>query len=142
MEKNDCIFCRIVAGEIPSARLYDDSDVIVILDVNPISRGHSLVIPKHHFEYLEMVDADTFGKVAEVARHLSSHMVDTGFCEGTNLFLANHETANQSVFHIHMHVIPRRTNDGINIAKWWKEISHGLEAAEMKELTSKLSIRK
>ena len=141
MGKKDCIFCRIVAGEIPSARLYDDSDVIVILDVNPISKGHSLVIPKHHFEYLETVDADTFGKVAEVARRLSSHMVGTGFCEGTNLFLANHETANQSVFHIHMHVIPRRTNDNINIAEWWKEISHGLEASEMKELTSKLSIR-
>ncbi|MGC8514526.1 MAG: HIT family protein [Thermoplasmata archaeon] len=142
MENNDCVFCRIVAGEIPSARLYDDSDVIAILDVNPISRGHLLVIPKHHFEYLENVDAETFGKVAEVARRFSSHMVETGFCAGTNLFLANHETANQSVFHLHMHVIPRRTNDGINIAGWWKEISHGLQAAEMKELASKLSIRK
>jgi|YelNatPaOPRAMG01_1025707.scaffolds.fasta_scaffold00161_50 histidine triad (HIT) family protein len=142
MEKNSCVFCRIIAGEIPSARLYNDNDVIAILDVNPISRGHSLVIPKHHFEYLEDVNAETFGKVAEVARRLSSHMVETGFCEGNNLFLSNHESADQTVFHIHMHVIPRWTNDGINIASWWKEISHGLEAAEMKELVSRLSIRK
>ena len=115
MEKENCLFCKIVAGDIPSTRLYDDSDVIVILDVNPISRGHSLVIPKHHYEYLESVDPRVFGRVAEVARRLSSHMIDTGFCEGTNLFLSNHKVANQSVFHLHMHVIPRQ---GDNHRPW------------------------
>jgi histidine triad (HIT) family protein len=139
MEKENCLFCKIVAGDIPSTRLYDDSDVIVILDVNPISRGHSLVIPKHHYEYLESVDPRVFGRVAEVARRLSSHMIDTGFCEGTNLFLSNHKVANQSVFHLHMHVIPRRAKDNVNLAGWWKELSQGLSSSDMKDLAGKLS---
>lgn len=141
MEKEDCVFCKIVNGKIPSAMLYSDESVIAILDINPISEGHSLVIPRKHFEYLETIDPGTFSKVAEVARKLSSHIIKTGFSEGTNLFLANHEKADQTIFHLHMHVIPRREGDGINIGTWWKETSLDLESSKVDSLKRKLSFK-
>ncbi len=141
MESEDCVFCKIVSGKIPSARLYEDEGVIAILDINPISDGHSLVIPKKHFEFLDTIEPGTFSKVADVARRLSSHIIKTGYAEGTNLFLANHEKADQTVFHLHMHVIPRRKGDGIEIGRWWKEISFNLEPSKTEALTKKLTFK-
>ena len=138
MEK-DCIFCRIIAGEIPSKKIHADKYALAILDINPISEGHSLVIPKKHIAYLEDADEITLGHMMGIAARIAKNMIRNGFADGTNLFLASHEPANQTVFHIHLHVIPRRRGDNMGIGEWWKEKSGGLEEIKIPEILKMLS---
>ena len=109
---NDCIFCMIVKGEIPSYTLYEDEDVKVFLDINPISKGHSLLIPKKHYKTLFSVpenDMDFLKKLPMVARKLK----EATEAEGVNIIQSNERAAGQVVFHVHFHLIPRWSNDGI-----------------------------
>ncbi|MCK4913669.1 MAG: HIT family protein [Planctomycetes bacterium] len=117
MSKDNCIFCKIVAGEIPSAKIYEDDAVLAFLDVGPVSDGHTLVIPKLHFEKLhecpvEILSCVTkcFGKVAKAV------VVATG-CDGYNVLCNNGRAAGQLVEHLHFHIIPRYDNDDV-FSKW------------------------
>lgn len=107
MRDDNCIFCKIIAGEIPSRTIYEDNDFKVILDVNPASKGHALILPKIHCADLYEIDGDLLAKAAKLAKKLAMHMSEVLDCDGLNLLQNNGEVAGQTVFHFHMHLIPR-----------------------------------
>lgn len=110
MRQDDCIFCKIAAGEIPSNTLYEDDLFRVILDLNPASKGHALVIPKDHYANIFELDEQVAGKAIQVAKKVGTRMVDILKADGLNLLQNNGEVAGQTVFHFHMHIIPRYEN--------------------------------
>lgn len=116
--ENQCIFCKIAKGEIPSATLYEDEDFRVILDMGPATKGHALLIPKKHFANLYELDDEVAGKALKVAKKMVSKMTEALHCDGFNLVQNNGEAAGQTVFHFHMHLIPRYNNDNAGIS--WK----------------------
>lgn len=109
----DCIFCRIVAGEIPCMKVYEDEHTLVFMDIAKDVDGHLVAIPKKHVKSLLDCDSETLRRlmdtVQKVSRHLTSHC---GY-EGVNLLNASEEAAEQSVPHFHMHIIPRKGGDGV-----------------------------
>lgn len=109
----DCIFCRIVAGEIPSFKLLEDDRVFSFMDINPVNEGHCLVIPKAHVPNLFESDDGSLAAVAAACRRVADAVRRTLDPPGINLMQANGPAAGQSVFHLHFHVIPRRADDGL-----------------------------
>ena len=107
MIDKDCIFCKIANGEIPSATVYEDADFRAILDLGPASKGHTLILPKHHFKDLNEIDAETAAKVLPVAAKIGAAMKKGLGCAGYNVVQNNGTAAGQTVFHFHVHIIPR-----------------------------------
>jgi histidine triad (HIT) family protein len=110
-----CVFCEIVAGRLPASFVYTGDDVVAFLDIRPLTRGHLLVIPRQHADRLETLDPRTGARVFTVAQRLAVALRQSGFCAGTNLFLADGVLAGQEVFHVHLHVIPRTQRDGFGL---------------------------
>lgn len=115
MKKDDCIFCRIAAGEIPSATVYEDDDFRAILDLGPAAKGHTLVIPKSHSDNLLSVEPDTAAKALKVISRTANAIKEALGCDGINVVQNNGEAAGQTVMHLHFHIIPRYKNDSVNI---------------------------
>ena len=116
----DCIFCEIVAGRSPSEVVWDDEDVLAFMDVNPVTDGHVLVVPKTHSVGLTDLDPGVAGQMMQVAQRLAVALrVCDLRCEGVNLFFADGEAAFQEVFHSHLHVFPRYPDDGSTIGARW-----------------------
>ncbi len=115
--RDDCIFCRIAAGQIPAATLYEDEDFRVILDLGPASRGHALILPKEHYANLCELDETVAAKVLPLAARLGKAMTAALGCDGFNLVQNNGEAAGQTVMHFHVHIIPRYQN-GPKIVAW------------------------
>ncbi len=115
MRKDDCIFCKIANGDIPSKTLYEDDDFRVILDLGPAAKGHALILPKDHFANLYELPDETAAKVMILAKKMATQMTEKLGCDGFNLVQNNGETAGQTVFHFHLHLIPRYENDGQKI---------------------------
>ena len=118
MKKEDCIFCRIANGEIPSATIYEDADFRVILDLGPASKGHALILPKEHFDNIYELDEDTAAKAFVLAKNMAGKMTEALGCDGFNIVQNNGAVAGQTVSHFHMHLIPRYKDDGQTIG--WK----------------------
>ena len=118
MRDENCIFCKIAAGEIPSRKIYEDKDLIAIMDLSPTSKGHSLIIPKEHYTNIYDIDEEIAGKVMKTAKKLATKMTVALNCDGFNLLQNNGETAGQTMFHFHMHLIPRYEGDNAGIAAW------------------------
>lgn len=118
MKKDDCIFCKIAAGEIPSRKIYEDKDLIAIMDLSPTSKGHSLIIPKEHYTNIYDIDEEIAGKVMKTAKKLATKMTVALNCDGFNLLQNNGETAGQTMFHFHMHLIPRYKDVDNNMLKF------------------------
>lgn len=118
MKDTNCIFCKIANGEIPSKTLYEDDKFRVILDLGPASKGHALILPKEHYANLYELPDETAGEVMKLAKKLAVQMTERLGCEGFNLVQNNGELAGQTVFHFHMHLIPRYRDDGQKIG--WK----------------------
>ena len=118
MKKDDCIFCKIAAGEIPSRKIYEDKDLIAIMDLSPTSKGHSLIIPKEHYTNIYDIDEEIAGKVMKTAKKLATKMTVALNCDGFNLLQNNGETAGQTMFHFHMHLIPRYEDADNNMLKF------------------------
>ncbi len=119
-EEVDCIFCAIVAGTAPASVIYDDAEVLAFLDIQPVTPGHLLVIPKRHAPLLADLDEATGARVFRVAMRLARALRASGLrCEGINLFLADGEAAGQEVFHVHLHVFPRFVGDSFRIDADW-----------------------
>jgi len=110
---NDCLFCKIAAGEIPAQKVYEDTHVIAFLDIKPVHLGHTLVVPKEHAEDVFSVSPESWGYVQETVRMLSSHVLDASGADGINLIMNNRRSAGQLVDHVHIHIIPRFTDDGM-----------------------------
>ena len=115
MKDDKCIFCKIAIGEIPSKTLYEDAGFRVILDLGPATKGHALILPKEHYSNLFELPEDTAGEVMKLAKKMVTKMTDRLGCEGFNLVQNNGELAGQTVFHFHMHIIPRYLADGQKI---------------------------
>jgi histidine triad (HIT) family protein len=111
---NDCLFCKIVAGEIPSKRIYEDGHYLAFLDIFPANRGHTLVIPKAHFVDIHSMPAEVYGGIAATAKKIADLLQEKLGSEGTTIFQMNREAGWQTVFHAHMHVIPRWSGDGLH----------------------------
>lgn len=118
---DNCIFCRIAQGEIPSATVFEDEDVRVILDMNQAIKGHMLILPKKHYENLYELPEDLAAKTMIVAKKMAEASRDALDAEGMNLLQNNGETAGQSVMHFHLHVLPRKKGD--DSFPRWKEIT-------------------
>ena len=118
MMKEDCIFCKIANGQIPSKTLYEDEDFRVILDLGPATEGHALILPKEHAANLFELSEELASKVLVVAQKIAVRMKETLGCDGLNLVQNNGKEAGQTVNHFHMHLIPRYLNDGQKIC--WK----------------------
>ena len=130
MKKDDCIFCKIANGEIPSATLYEDEDFRVILDLGPASKGHALILPKQHYANMFEIDDEVLAKAAKLAKKVITHEKEVLGCDGYNVLQNNGEAAGQTVFHFHMHLIPRYEDDDVTIG--WKE--HSTEDIDMEQL--------
>jgi histidine triad (HIT) family protein len=111
---SDCIFCGIVAGDIPSKKVLETDTCIAFLDIFPANRGHTLVIPKQHVADIFAVDAMTFSDVASTAKEVADLVSKKMSSDGVSIFQMNREAGWQTVFHLHMHVIPRWENDGLH----------------------------
>ena len=130
--KDNCIFCKIAAGEIPSATIYEDEDFRVILDIEPASKGHALILPKEHYANLYELPDELAAKVLVVAKKVIAQMTEIVGCDGYNVLQNNGEAAGQTVFHFHTHLIPRYKEDDVTIT--W---NHGKLTEELKEITIK-----
>ena len=118
MKDENCIFCKLAGGEIPTATLYEDEDFRVILDANPAAKGHALISPKEHYANLYELDDELAGKVLVLAKKMITKLTDILGCDGYNIVQNNGEAAGQTVFHFHMHLIPRFKDDGVGVT--WK----------------------
>lgn len=133
MKDCNCIFCKIANGEIPSTTLYEDEDFRVILDLGPATRGHALLLPKNHFANLFELDDETAQKAILVAKEMAGKMKAALGADGFNLVQNNGEAAGQTVFHFHMHLIPRYENDNAGIL-WEPGETTPEDMAEVKRL--------
>lgn len=115
---SDCIFCKIANGEIPSATLYEDEDFRVILDLGPASKGHALILPKKHYVDIYELPEEVAAKVFVLASKMAKKMTEALDCDGFNVVQNNKAVAGQTVFHFHMHLIPRYEGDKVGLG--WK----------------------
>jgi len=111
---SECLFCKIVEGAIPSRKVFESQDCYAFLDIFPAARGHTLVIPKKHHTDIHDVDAQTYSLVAAAAKEVADLLRVKLGSEGTTIFQMNREAGWQTVFHLHMHVIPRWNDDGLH----------------------------
>ena len=125
----DCLFCKIIAGEIPSTRVYEDERTIAFMDINPATRGHLLVVPREHTRDLLTIEPKDLSAVAKAAKRLALRMRDNLECDGINLLNSANAAAWQTVFHFHMHVIPRYAGDPLRLP-WTPEPGDRDEIAE------------
>ncbi len=110
---DDCVFCKIGAGEIPSFMVYEDDFVFAFMDVGPLAEGHLLVIPKDHYGRLEEMPGELVGRIAECLPKLAAAVIEASGCEGYNVLQNNGVCAGQAVAHVHFHIIPRCQGDGL-----------------------------
>lgn len=134
MKDENCIFCKIIAGEIPSNTIYEDDEFKVILDVNPATKGHALILPKEHYADIYDIDEKVAGNAMKLAKKMAIHMTDVLACDGFNILQNNHETAGQTVFHFHVHLIPRyKGAKNADILNWSQENFSPEEMAEIRD---------
>ena len=124
-----CIFCKIVAGQIPCFKLHEDETTIAFMDINPVNPGHALAVAKGHWPTVDVIPADVLGNVARTAQRIARAVFKELKPNGVNLLQANGEGAGQSVPHLHIHIMPRRANDGV-VLNWEPR------AGDMKEIES------
>ena len=115
MKDENCIFCKLANGDIPTSTLYEDEDFRVILDASPASKGHALIIPKEHSANLYELDDELAGKAMILAKKMITKLTDVLGCDGYNLVQNNGPAAGQTVFHFHLHMIPRYKDDNVGL---------------------------
>ncbi len=111
MKNPDCIFCKLANGDIPTMSLYEDENFNVIFDAGPATFGHALILPKEHYANIYEIDEDTLAKAYVLAKKMATVMTEVFNADGFNILQNNNEAAGQSVFHFHIHLIPRYEND-------------------------------
>ena len=127
-----CVFCKIINEELPAARLYEDSEVISFLDINPVNLGHTLVVPRRHYELLLDISGDELGRVMKIIPSIARAVVTATKADGLNIFQTNKPCAGQTVPHLHFHVIPRHVHDGFSFG-WRQKKYCGNEMEKMME---------
>ena len=130
--KNDCIFCAIACGEIPSFKIYEDDLVLAYLDINPFTKGHTLVIPKGHSAGLLDTPDGTLAEIVSRVTKVAAHLKDALPCDGFNILQNNGAAAGQTVMHLHFHIVPRYSGEGIEF------VSHKGDMDELKSLADRI----
>ena len=133
--KNDCVFCAIAAGEIPCFKVYEDDLTLAYLDINPFSKGHTLVIPKRHAADLLEVDGELLKEVVVRVKRLAAHIQEQLDCDGFNVLQNNGVAAGQTVRHIHFHIVPRWNGDALAFE------NHAGDKAELAALADRLRMQ-
>ncbi len=133
---NECIFCKICAGEMESNTIFETNDFKVILDKFPAAKGHALIIPKEHFDDIYGMDSETAGKLFALATVVARSMKKVLNCDGLNVLQNNGEVAGQTVNHFHMHLIPRYKGDDFDF-KWTTKKFSEEEFASLSEMIAK-----
>ena len=110
--KDDCLFCKIISGKIPSEKIFEDEHTFAFLDIHPINKGHTLVIPRRHAENIHDISSENFCALMETVRKLSTVIKSATDADGINIGINNGGAAGQIIFHAHVHIIPRHSNDG------------------------------
>ena len=119
MRKDDCIFCKLANGDIPTNTIYEDDEFRVIMDAAPATKGHALVLPKNHYADIYEIDPDVLGRAIQVGQKVVKHATKVLGCDGYNLLQNNGTAAGQTVFHYHLHLIPRYADmDNAQILTW------------------------
>ena len=134
----NCIFCKIAKGEIPSTKVFENENVFVFLDINPLTEGHCLVIPKQHFENIFDIEESILKEIIKTAKDLAIRMKINLGVTGVQLVNASGKDAEQSVFHFHLHVIPRYANDNLEMNKWWQTKAGNPSQEDLKKVLEKL----
>lgn len=134
--KDNCIFCKIAAGEIPSYTIYEDDDFKAFMDISPASKGHTILIPKVHADNFFELDETLASKLLPVAARIAKALKAELHCEGLNLLQNNGEIAGQTVFHFHMHIIPRYEVDKV-VVKWVEDKYEGEPLDQLSEKIKK-----
>lgn len=133
---NECIFCKIITGVIPSTIIYEDELFKAIMDISPAAKGHVIILPKRHSADLLELDEETASKALLVAKKIAVAMKEELSCDGINMLQNNGEAAGQTVFHYHIHLIPRFKNDEVRIT-WIHESYEEGEAVKLAAAISK-----
>jgi histidine triad (HIT) family protein len=115
----ECVFCKIINNELPSKKIYEDDNVLALVPIDEVSKGHTLLIPKKHCENVFDVDEETLVPFSKVLKSLAIQLVKDNQATGINILNANGKDAQQSVFHLHFHLVPRYPNDGLDM--WVKQ---------------------
>lgn len=131
----NCIFCKIINGDIPSKKIYEDDICLVILDISQATKGHMLVIPKTHYQNIIECDEETNKHLFSIAKKMAQRTLDVLKADGVNILVNTNEVAGQSVFHFHIHVIPRYTNDDLTI----KFVEHS--DSDLEKIATKLHLK-
>lgn len=138
MAENDCIFCKIIDGEIPSAKVYEDEDVYAFLDISQVTKGHTLVIPKSHEKDVFELNEETAAKLFRVVPSIAKALNKTFSPKGMNVLNNNKEFAGQSVFHYHLHLLPRYdSNDSFQAS--WGDNSSSYETEDLIDMAASIS---
>lgn len=129
----ECIFCKIIKGKIPCSKVYEDEHAIAFLDIAPASKGHTLVVPKEHYEIINDAPNNVLEKTIDVVKKIGNALLKEN--DGFNVMQNNKKASGQLVPHIHFHVIPRNEGDNLDIARWK---SSKYEEGEMEEVQAKI----
>ncbi|MCX5634157.1 MAG: HIT family protein [Phycisphaerae bacterium] len=113
MAQKDCIFCKIAAGQIPCIKIYEDKNILAFLDIGPVSDGHTLIVPKEHYTKVEDSKPEVLSAVAAVLPKITAAVAAATGADGYNVLCNNGRAAGQLVEHLHFHIIPRKTGDGV-----------------------------
>ena len=138
MTKDDCIFCKLANGVFPTNSIYEDEKFNVILDVSPANRGHALILPKQHFDNIFEIDDETASKIMPLAKKIATAVKKVTECDGVNVQQNNGTAAGQSVFHLHVHIIPRFDDDKFKLVWDPKSFSDEELAATAEELRAEI----
>ena len=138
MKDDNCFFCKLAYGVFPTNSIYEDEDFNVILDASPATKGHALILPKEHYANMFEIDDDILAKAAKLAKKIMTHEKEILGCDGYNLVQNNGEAAGQTVFHFHMHLIPRYSDNNESKMINWKPNEFSDE--EMKDICDKMKM--
>jgi len=114
---DDCLFCKIIKGEIPSHKVYEDANVLAFLDITPVNPGHVLLVPKKHSRNILEIDDNNFRELAPLIKKIARAVKEGMGADGINIHINNEPAAGQVIFHTHIHIIPRFSDDGL---KMWR----------------------
>ena len=128
-QKEQCVFCHIIKGDVQSRKIYEDDNCLAILDINPANPGHLLLLPKEHYAIMPQIPDDIISYLAKITKDLSAICLKTFKAEGTNIFIANGLVAGQKAQHFMVHIIPRMDNDGLNLNLNENTISNEIKSA-------------
>ncbi len=137
MIKQNCLFCNVAGGSMESSTIFENSEFRVVLDPFPASKGHTLIIPKEHIENIYELDTESASRLFALATHIAKVLKNIYNCDGLNVIQNNGEAAGQTVFHFHLHLIPRYKDDHVTIK--WDTLK--MDKRELDEIASQISIK-